>query len=82
MWRIFLADTLTEKKNLHFLTKLKQSWNDGKSRMAILGLVLFVTDLNLISYAGGAYESGFEQLPSKPVMKCAIPIQVRPKDYS
>lgn len=37
-------------------------------------LVRFVTDLNLISSASGAYERHFELLLSKPVMKCAIPI--------
>lgn len=50
--------------------------------MAILGLALFVTDLNLISSAGGAYKRCFELLPSKPLMKCAIPIQMKQKDYS
>lgn len=53
---------LKEKKI--FLIKLKQSSNAGKSRMGIQGLVLFVTDLNLISSAGGAYERCFELLPS------------------
>lgn len=53
---------LTGKKIL--LIKLPQSSNAGKSRMAIQGLVLFVTDLNLIPSAGGAYERCFDLLLS------------------
>lgn len=70
-----------ETKKILLFNEIKQSWNAVKSSMAKLGLAVFVTDLNLISSAGGACKRHSELLPSKPVMKWAIPRQMRLKDY-